>query len=139
MRADWSDAEGLDPWRNDRPAGRDVVGGRSTWRRDDHAVAEISNSFFPVRAQLQLDHMKRWPGSDHGIVERRREKFPFAGDLGRLHAAAILVDDRGFQHHPPVDGELARQEQFEMPREFFWCEARQETQTAEIHAHERNW
>ena len=55
---------------HDRPAGGQVVGGRSRWRRDDQAVGFDRGDELIAHRDFQLDHARQRRAREHDVVQR---------------------------------------------------------------------
>ena len=82
-----------------RPTGRQRIGGGAGRRRDDQAVGALVGDEMAIDLDPQLDHARRGTPVDHDVVHGERMKNAVAvADHPRLHQAALVFFVRAVQH-----------------------------------------
>ncbi len=93
-----------------------------------------------VGAEFKFDEMERFAGGDDGIVQGdSAEAAVGAGGLAVAGVDAVLVGENGdFDGHARPDGEAVVQREIEVFGQFVRGEAGEETEAAEVDAHQRD-
>src|SRR2546430_150554 len=111
----------------DGPAGREVVGGRASGRRDDEAVGAVGGGVLSFDRHREIDDTTHRGLGDDDVVEG-----------GVLAEPLAVPDDARDQHHTLVHRHPAREDRLERREHLVQRRRGEEAEPAEVHAEQRH-